>query len=91
MTSTLAPLLAAMSAAMKWLEEGGIEAAIVGGVAASIRGQPRVTKDVDFVAIAEPYDAASLVEAAAAFGIVPRVRDAVELDRILAAVRRKKK
>jgi predicted nucleotidyltransferase len=79
MTTTLAPLLAAISAATQWLEAGGIEAAIVGGVAASIHGQPRVTKDVDFVAIAEPHDAGIMVEAAAAFGIVPRIQDALEL------------
>lgn len=79
MTPTLAPLLAAISAATQWLEAAGIEAAIVGGVAASIHGQPRVTKDVDFVVIAEPDDAATLVKAAAAFGIVPRIQDALEL------------
>jgi hypothetical protein len=79
MTATLAPLLAAISAATRWLEAAGVEAAIVGGVAASIHGQPRVTKDVDFVAIAEPYDAAAIVEAAAAFDIVPRIHDALEL------------
>lgn len=79
MTATLAPLLAAISAATQWLEAAGVDAAIVGGVAASIHGRPRVTKDVDFVAIADPHDAATLLESAAAFGIVPRIEDALEL------------
>lgn len=60
----LVPLLDAMQAAVNWLEANSIAAAIVGGVAASLHGRPRVTKDVDFVAIVDESCWASLVKTA---------------------------
>jgi hypothetical protein len=34
-----------------WLEDAGIAAIVVGGVAASILGRPRATRDIDALAI----------------------------------------
>ncbi|HEY0372726.1 MAG TPA: hypothetical protein VGD79_12030 [Thermoanaerobaculia bacterium] len=61
---------------MQWFAESGIRAAVIGGVAASLRGKPRLTKDVDAVVL--DTDAASLLDSAATFELVPRIPDAVE-------------
>lgn len=53
-------------------------AAVVGGVAASIHGEPRVTKGVDLVVLADLEDCERLIESAAVHGIEPRTSDAVE-------------
>lgn len=74
----IAPLLAAIDAASRWLESNDVRAAVVGGVAASIHGNPRMTKDVDLVALADLEDCERLVQAAAAHGIEPRSPDVVE-------------
>lgn len=42
----LAPLLAALRALVAWLDATGTRGAIIGGVAASLLGRPRVTGDV---------------------------------------------
>jgi hypothetical protein len=47
---TLAP---ALKAVMQWLTSERIAGTIIGGVAASIRGQPRFTKDVGAVILAD--------------------------------------
>lgn len=72
---SLAPLLDAIGTATSWLEASEVQAAVVGGVAASIHGRPRVTKDVDLVALADLEDCQSLIEQAARFGITPRIPD----------------
>ena len=77
----LAPLAEAIRSAVRWLDEAGVPAAVVGGIAASIRGRPRVTKDVDFVALADPDACPSLVASAKRHGLVPRHDDVVEFAR----------
>jgi hypothetical protein len=65
----------------KWLDETRIPAVIIGGVAASVLGRPRLTRDIDTLAIL-PDDAwAPAAAAAARFGIVPRIDDAVAFAR----------
>lgn len=75
--AALAPLLSAIAAATAWLEEAGVPAAVVGGVAASIHGQPRVTKDVDWVALADLDDCERLVALASKFEIARVTRTRV--------------
>ena len=70
-------LLAAIQAATTWLQTAGVPHAIVGGVAASLRGKPRVTKDVDLLALAEDNAWPALLESAAAKGIEARISDAL--------------
>jgi predicted nucleotidyltransferase len=74
-------LQAALAALAKWLDETRIPAVIIGGVAASVLGRPRLTRDIDALAIL-PEDAWSqAVKAAAQFGIVPRIDDALTFAR----------
>lgn len=70
----LAGLLAAIRAATTWLAASEVPHAIVGGVAASLHGKPRVTKDVDLVALAEDSTWSALLEAARKQKIQPRIQ-----------------
>jgi hypothetical protein len=54
---------------------------VIGGVAASILGRPRLTQDVDALVILAEDDWQKAIEAAAGFGIVPRIEAALEFAR----------
>jgi hypothetical protein len=71
-------LQAALADLSKWLEAAHIPAVIVGGVAASVLGRPRLTQDIDALAIVPESDWASAVAGAARHGIVPRIEGAVD-------------
>ncbi len=77
----LVPLLEALKAAIEWLEDCGVPGAVVGGIAASIYGRPRATRDIDIVAIAEEMKWAELVSCGSPFGIWPRQADALDFAR----------
>ena len=72
-----APLLHALGAVSEWLDAGPTPGAIVGGVAASILGRPRLTEDVDVLVLLEREGWSSFLAAGQAFGFVPRVDDAL--------------
>ena len=76
-----ASLLGALADLVKWLESAQISAMVIGGVASSFLGRPRMTQDVDALAILpeNKWDAAT--EAARNFGIVPRIDQAVDFAR----------
>lgn len=61
---------------MRWFDATGVRAAIIGGVAASLLGKPRLTKDIDAVVL--DTDAEALIESGAAYGFLPRIADAVD-------------
>jgi hypothetical protein len=65
----------------KWLETAHIPAMIIGGVAASALGRPRLTQDIDALAIVPEADWADVIESAARYGIVPRIGEALEFAR----------
>lgn len=73
-----ASLLAALGDLVRWLEAAGVPAMVVGGVAASVLGQPRLTQDIDALAVAPESGWTALAEAGSAYGIVPRIQDAVQ-------------
>ena len=45
---------------MRWFDAAGVRAAIIGGVAASLLGKPRLTRDID--AVVMDADAEALIE-----------------------------
>jgi hypothetical protein len=63
---------------MEWLTAERIPAVLIGGVAASVLGRPRFTQDIDALAMLPEADWARALQAAARFGIVPRVEDALD-------------
>ena len=73
-----APLLAALADLVKWLDDAKMPSMIIGGVAASVLGRPRLTQDVDVLAILPEEDWANAVSSAARHGILPRVENALD-------------
>jgi len=78
---TLAPLLDALKASSAWLRAAKAKAAVIGGIAASLHGRPRVTRDIDIVALVADDAWASFVTAGERFGIFPRRADALAFAR----------
>lgn len=76
------PLLKAIAAITAWLREADVPAAVIGGVAASLLGRPRVTKDVDLVALAEDSDVPRLLTLGKSHDIVPRAPDALDFAKV---------
>jgi hypothetical protein len=74
-------LLSALADLMKWLDAMKMPSMVIGGVAASVLGRPRLTQDVDVLAIVPEAGWADAVAGAARFGIVPRFDDALEFAR----------
>lgn len=74
----LGGLTEALRAVDAWLAGANVDFAIVGGVAASLHGKPRLTKDVDVVVLADDAAWRPLVDRAAGHGICPRIDDALE-------------
>lgn len=62
----------------RWLDAIQAQAVVVGGVAASFLGRPRFTQDIDALAIISESEWSTAVAAAASYGIVPRIDDAVD-------------
>jgi Nucleotidyl transferase AbiEii toxin, Type IV TA system len=79
MEEPLQRLIVALAALMRWFDEHALQAAVIGGVGASLRGKPRLTKDIDAVVV--DADAEALVRSGAEFGFAPRIADAIEFAR----------
>lgn len=58
---------------MQWLTTERIDGTIIGGVAASVRGRPRYTKDVDAVILADDIGWERALASAARYGLSPRI------------------
>ncbi|MGH8291340.1 MAG: nucleotidyltransferase [Steroidobacteraceae bacterium] len=74
-------LQAALTDLLKWIATARIPAMVIGGVAASVLGRPRLTQDIDALAILPEGDWENAVDAAAQFGIVPRIPDVLDFAR----------
>ena len=73
-----ATLLSALADLARWLDEAGVPSMIIGGVAASVLGQPRLTQDIDALAVAPESTWNALAAAGARHDIVPRIPNAVQ-------------
>jgi hypothetical protein len=76
-----ASLLGALADLTAWLDDTRVPAMIIGGVAASILGRPRLTQDVDALVILPDDQWQGLVDKAAGFGIYPRIEATLEFAR----------
>lgn len=74
---SLAPLLAALRDLVAWLQATHVSGVVIGGVAASLLGRPRVTRDVDAVVLLDESNWNAFLAAGAQFGFVPRLSDAL--------------
>lgn len=75
------PLLAPLSDLVKWIEATGTQAIIVGGVAVSLLGRPRFTRDIDALTILAEREWEAALAAAPAYGIVARIAEPLEFAR----------
>jgi predicted nucleotidyltransferase len=75
---TLVPLLSALHDLVAWLKAKRVEGLIIGGVAASILGRPRVTRDVDALVLLDEKDWGEFLSAGTEFGFVARVTDPLD-------------
>lgn len=82
-TSSSPRFVRALRDLMAWLEEAGVAGVIIGGVAASLLGRVRVTKDVDLLVSVEPDGWAEFVARGESHGLEPRLSDALEFARRL--------
>jgi hypothetical protein len=73
-----ASLQAALADLSKWLEVARIPSMIIGGIAASALGRPRLTQDIDALAIVPETEWANTIDSASPYGIVPRIEGALE-------------
>lgn len=71
-TSLVEPL----DALQRLIQRFGNRGVIIGGIAASLLGQPRLTVDIDAVIILNTGDLPKLIEVAAREGMVTRIADA---------------
>lgn len=73
--------LTALADLTEWLEAAHVPAMVVGGIAASILGRPRATRDIDALAVVRDDQWTQLVGSAGAHGILPRIESPVEFAR----------
>ena len=62
----------------EWLDATATPGAVIGGVAASILGRPRLTEDIDVLVLLEPEEWPAFLAAGQQFGFVARTEDALD-------------
>ena len=62
----------------EWLDSAAVPGAIIGGVAASVLGRPRLTQDIDVLVMLERQEWTPFLRAGRDFGFVPRIDDALD-------------
>lgn len=75
--NTLAPLLAALRDLSAWFDDTHVPGAVIGGVAASLLGRPRVTRDIDAMVMLDEGEWAVFLAKGAEFGFAARLSDAL--------------
>lgn len=71
----LAPLLAALRDLVAWFEAAHVSGLVIGGVAASLLGRPRLTRDVDAVVLLEEREWETFLSRGTGHGFTPRISD----------------
>ena len=77
----LVPLLEALRDLVAWFRAARVHGVVIGGVAASFLGRPRVTRDVDALISLDEGRWKMFLTAGAQFGFVPRRPDALRFAR----------
>lgn len=74
----LEPLLRALRDLTGWFKQTRTAGAVIGGVAASLLGRPRFTRDIDAVVLLEQERWAEFLAFGSSFGFQPRRTDTLE-------------
>lgn len=80
-TGVVPSMRKALEAVLRLLRRTGDRGVIIGGLAASLLGRPRLTADIDAVIMLSVDQLSDLLEAAAQEGLIPRIADAVAFAR----------
>lgn len=62
---------------ISWLEKKSVQGQVIGGVAASFLGRPRLTQDVDVLVLLDEDDWDDFLEEGKRYGFIPRRADAI--------------
>ncbi|HEY9072816.1 MAG TPA: nucleotidyltransferase [Desulfobaccales bacterium] len=73
----LAPLLVVLRDLVAWLNAEEVQGVVIGGLAASLLGRPRLTRDVDVLVLADEDHWGAFLAAGANHGFIPRRSDAL--------------
>ena len=71
----LAPLLPLLADLTAWLKAEEVAGVVIGGLAASLLGRPRLTRDVDVLVVVDEGRWAGFLATGAEYGFVPRQGD----------------
>lgn len=71
----IAPLVAALRDLATWLHDTQVPGIIIGGVAASLLGRPRVTRDVDALVIVDEREWELFLANGRTYGFIPRLSE----------------
>lgn len=74
----LTPLISALGDLVAFLQDQKIAGIVIGGVAASILGRPRMTRDIDVSVSVKEKDLDRLLQATPRFRFVPRIPDCLD-------------
>ncbi len=80
-TGSLAPLLEALNDLKKWFDAAGVPGVVIGGVAASLLGRPRVTRNVDALILLDNTKWRKFLDSGVAFNFSARLPDVLEFAR----------
>jgi predicted nucleotidyltransferase len=75
------PFLEVLADLTGWLQDAGVPSMVIGGVAVAILGRPRLTRDVDTLAIMSNERWVEVLSTAKRYGIAPRVENPLEFAR----------
>lgn len=74
-------LSSALRDTLRWLRKHKVRGTVIGGIAASLLGQPRLTRDVDLLVVTDDSEWGDLVAAGAEFGLACRIPNALDFAR----------
>lgn len=80
-SENLTPLLPPLEALARLLLQFGDQGIVIGGIAASLLGKPRLTADLDAIYLLSTDQIPHFLETAAQVGILPRIENAEEFAR----------
>lgn len=79
--SGLRTLAGALTDLMRWITEERIPGVVIGGVASSILGRPRMTRDVDALVLGDEIGWGAVIDSVQRYGIELRSADAIDFAR----------
>ena len=77
-TGGLEPLLSALHELVRWLVQQHVQYTFIGGIAASVIGRPRTTRDIDILVALEEREWTSFLYSAEQYGFSSRIHDCLK-------------